>query len=169
MARRSARPIREPPYEVAWPTVAAANGAHALTAVARDAAGRETTSDAVTVTVLNDAAAPTVALTSPAADTTIGGTVTVTATAADDIGVTSVQFLVDGAPLGVADTDAPYEVAWVDPTTANGAHTMSAVARDAAGHDTTSGSVALTVAERPGGADRGRRRRRRPAPPWTAP
>ena len=52
-------------------------------------------------------AAPTVALTSPAADATIGGTVTVAATAADDIGVTSVQFLLDGAPLGEADTAAP--------------------------------------------------------------
>ena len=52
------------------------------------------------------------ALTSPAADATVGGTVTVAATAADDIGVTSVQFLLDGAPLGAADTDAPYEAAW---------------------------------------------------------
>jgi subtilisin family serine protease len=138
-------PDSEPPYEAAWPTPAVANGAHALTAVARDAAGRETTSDAVSVNVLNDAAAPTVALTSPAAETTVGGTVTVAATAADDIGVTSVQFMVDGAPLGVADTDAPYEAEWVTSTTANGAHTISAVARDAVGHVTLSGSVALTV------------------------
>ncbi len=37
---------------------------------------------------------------------------TVTATASDDVGVTSVQFLLDGAALGEADTAAPYEVAW---------------------------------------------------------
>ncbi len=47
--------------------------------------------------MLNDAAAPTVAVTSPATGTTVGATVTVTATASDDIGVASVQFLVDGA------------------------------------------------------------------------
>ena len=61
MARRWAHADSEPPYEAAWPTAVAANGAHALSAVARDAAGRETTVDAVSVTVLNDAAAPTVA------------------------------------------------------------------------------------------------------------
>ena len=67
MARRWAQPIRAAPYEVAWPTRRPANGAHTLTAVARDAAGRETTADAVSVAVLNDTTAPTVALPSPAA------------------------------------------------------------------------------------------------------
>ena len=62
---------------------------------------------------------------------------TVTVTAADDIGVTSVQFLLDGAPLGIADTEAPYEAEWGTTTAANGAHTISAVAQDAAGHVTT--------------------------------
>ena len=133
------------PYQVEWPTTGVTNSAHALTAVARDAAGRETTSDPVSITVLNDAAAPTVAVTSPAANTTIGGTVTIAATAADDIGVTSVQFLVDGAPLGAADTDAPYEAEWATPTTVNGPHTLSAVARDAAGHVTMSSGVAISV------------------------
>ena len=42
----------------------------------------------------------------------MGGTVTVTATAADDVGVTSVQFLLDGAPLGDAVSAAPYQVEW---------------------------------------------------------
>ena len=39
-------------------------------------------------------------------------TVTVRATASDDVGVVGVQFLLDGAPLGAEDTTAPYEVAW---------------------------------------------------------
>ena len=46
------------PYEAAWNTTTAANGAHVLTAVARDAAGHSTTAAAVNVTVLNDLAAP---------------------------------------------------------------------------------------------------------------
>ena len=92
-------------------------------------------------------------MTSPAADTTLGGTVTVTATASDDIGVTSVQFLLDGAPLGVADTSAPYEAAWATIDHVNGGHTLTAVARDAAGHETTAAAVSVTVAERHDGAD----------------
>jgi hypothetical protein len=41
------------PYTVSWTTTTAANGAHALTAVARDAAGNTGTSTAVAVTVSN--------------------------------------------------------------------------------------------------------------------
>ncbi len=70
---------------------------------------------------------------------------TVTATASDDIGVTSVQFLLDGAPLGAADTAAPYELAWPTAGATNGAHTLTAVARDAAGHETTATRSASTV------------------------
>ena len=43
---------------MSWNTTTAVNGAHALTAVARDAAGNKTTSAAVTVTVSNVATPP---------------------------------------------------------------------------------------------------------------
>ena len=145
----------EAPYEVAWPTLAGANGAYALTAVARDAAGRETTAAAVNVSVVNDLAAPTVVLVSPAAGTTVQGAVSVTATAADDIGVSSVQFLLDGAPLGAADLEAPYEVAWPTASVSNGAHALTAVARDAAGRETTATAVNVSVLNDLGRADRG--------------
>ena len=141
------------PYEVAWPTDGATNGAHTLTAVARDAAGHETTST-ISVAVLNDTAAPTVTITSPTNGTTLGGTVTVTASAADDVGVTSVQFLVDGAALGDPDTTAPYEVAWPTGGLPNGAHTLAAVARDAAGHESTS-TISVAVINDIDGADGG--------------
>jgi subtilisin family serine protease len=133
------------PYELAWDTATIANGAHSLTAVARDGAGHETTSTAVSVTVTNDVDAPTVAVTSPAAASNVSATLTVVATAADDIAVTGVQFLLDGAPLGAEDTTAPYELAWDTTTIANGAHTLTAVARDGAGHETTSTAVSVTV------------------------
>ena len=121
--------------------------------MARDAAGHETTTT-VSVAVLNDTAAPTVAVTSPAVATTVSGTVTVTATASDDVGVTSVQFLVDGAALGAADTAAPYEVAWPTDAVPNGAQTLTAVARDAAGRETTQHGQRLG-AERHDGPDGG--------------
>jgi len=45
--------VTTPPYSITWNTTAAANGSHALTAVARDGAGNTTTSGEVTVTVSN--------------------------------------------------------------------------------------------------------------------
>ena len=125
------------PYEVAWPTTIATNGAHTLDRGGARCGRPRDDGDTVSVTVLNDTTAPTVAVTSPAAGTTVGGTVTVTATASDDVGVTSVQFLLDGAALGAADTDGAVRGGWATPTATNGAHTLTAVARDAAGHEAT--------------------------------
>ena len=54
---------------MSWNSASAANGAHTLTARARDAAGNQTTSAAVSVTVSNaapDTTPPTVTATSPA-------------------------------------------------------------------------------------------------------
>jgi hypothetical protein len=130
------------PFEVAWNTLTASNGLHTLTAVARDAAGKETTASVV-VTVANDTTAPTIALTSPAG--TVTGTVTIAATATDDIAVSGVRFLLDGSILGVEDTAAPYEATWATLTAANGVHTITAVARDGAGRETTASTV-VTVA-----------------------
>ena len=127
-----------------------ANGSHTLTAVARDAAGNNTTSAAVSVTVDNpDTKAPTVSLTAPANGATVSGTVTLTATASDNVGVAGVQFLVDGTTLGAEDTTSPYGVSWNTTTATNGTHTLTAVARDAAGNTTTSTTVTVTVDNRP--------------------
>src|SRR5207244_1446908 len=80
------------PYSTSWNTTTAANGIHTLTAVARDAAGNSTTSAAVTVTVSNDTTPPAVSISAPAANATVSGTVTVSATASDNVGVVGVQF-----------------------------------------------------------------------------
>ena len=92
-----------------------------------------------------DAAAPTVSLTAPAAGTTISGSVAVNATASDDVGVVGVQCKLDGANLGAEDVASPYSVTWDTKTTPNGAHTLTAVARDASGKSTTSSPVTVTV------------------------
>jgi len=76
----------------------------------------------------------------------VSGTVTVSASAADDIAVTGVRFLVDGVALGAEDTTAPFEASWNTTALANGAHTVTAVARDAAGNETTAAAVTVTVA-----------------------
>jgi len=132
------------------------NGSHTLTAVARDAFGNRTTSAPVTVTVANDRTAPTVTITSPASGDTVSGTITVTVSVADDTAVTGVQYFLDGNP-GTDVTTAPYSAPWNTTTTTNGSHTLTAVARDAAGNRTTSAPVTVTVANDttpPGGTTR---------------
>ena len=99
-----------------------------------------------TTSVGADTTAPTVTMTAPGAGATVSGTaVTVSANASDNVGVTSVQFLLDGVALGSADTSAPYSITWNSTTAANGAHTLSARASDAAGNTTTATGVAVTV------------------------
>ncbi|WP_231976710.1 Ig-like domain-containing protein, partial [Mycobacterium sp. E740] len=133
------------PYSASWDTTAVADGAHTLTARARDAAGNTTTSS-VTVTVANvDTSAPSVSIGAPANGATVSGTVSLSAVASDNKGVAGVQFLVDDAPVGAEDTAGPYSASWDTTAVADGAHTLTARARDAAGNTTTS-SVTVTVA-----------------------
>src|SRR5207244_10797185 len=124
------------------------NGSHTVTAVARDAAGNKKTSDPVTVTVSNgapDTTPPTVSITAPPNGATVSGTTNVTADASDNVGVVGVQFLLDGSNLGAEDTVAPYQISWDTTKTSNGSHTLTAVARDAAGNKKTSAPVTVTV------------------------
>ncbi len=92
-----------------------------------------------------DTTLPTVGLTAPAAGATVSGTVTVSATASDNVGVVGVQFLLDGAPLLAEDTTTPYSMSWTTTSTTNGAHTLSARARDAAGNQDLATNVGVTV------------------------
>src|SRR6185295_18818163 len=91
-----------------------------------------------------DTTPPTVSMTAPASGATVSGTTTITASAADNIGVVGVQFLLDGASLGAEQT-GPYSLAWNTTLAGNGTHTLSARARDAAGNTTTATNVTVTV------------------------
>ena len=131
------------PYSLSLNTTTLTNGTHTLSAVARDAAGNTRTSANVSVTV--DNALPTVSLTAPAAGALVAGTISLTATATDNAGVQDVQFRVDGANVGAADTSSPYSLSLNTTTLSNGTHTLSAVARDTAGNTRTSSNVSITV------------------------
>jgi Big-like domain-containing protein len=136
------------PYSIPWNTLAASNGSHTLRAVARDLLGLRFNSELFTVTVSNDPTAPTVTLTSPTSGSTVSGAVTLSASASDNVGVAGVQFRLDGVPFGPEDTTAPYSATWNTTTSANGSHTVAAVARDAAGN-TSSSSATVTVSNGP--------------------
>ena len=74
------------------------------------------------------------------------GVVTVVATASDNVGVAGVQFLLEGVPLGAEDGTTPYSVDWTTSSVANGGpYALTARARDAAGHQTVSTAVNVTV------------------------
>jgi len=143
-------PDTSAPYSIAWNTTGASDGTHTISAVARDAAGNQTTSSPVSVTVANappaDTTPPSVSITAPANGASVSGTINVTADASDNVGVTSVQFRLDGADAGPPDSSAPYSISWDSTTAADGEHTLTAVARDAAGNSTASAPVTVTVA-----------------------
>ena len=89
---------------------------------------------------------PTVSISAPANGATVGGTaVAVAASASDNVGVSGVQFKLDGNNLGAEDTASPYAITWNSTTATDGAHTLTAVARNAAGLTTTSAGVGITV------------------------
>jgi hypothetical protein len=139
------------PYGVTWDAGAASAGWHNLTAVARDAAGNTRTSASVSVKVetapppAGDTTAPNVSIVSPAGGTTLSGNVTVTANASDNVGVVGVQFQCDGANLGSEVMSAPFTLSWPTTTATNGTHTLTAIARDAAGNIRASAAITVTV------------------------
>ncbi|WP_370690510.1 Ig-like domain-containing protein [Nitrosomonas sp.] len=102
----------------------------------------------MSITVANGAVtSPTVSITAPSGGSTVtGSSVMISANAADDIGVSGVQFMLDGANLGAEVTAPPYAVTWNSTAATDGPLTITAVARDADGNTTTSTVVSVTVA-----------------------
>src|SRR6266853_1651574 len=59
-----------------------------------------------------DTTPPVVNLASPAPGATVFNQVSVSAVASDNVGISGVQFLLDGAPLGTEVTTSPYALVW---------------------------------------------------------
>ena len=91
-----------------------------------------------------DEVAPTTAITSPANGATVSGAIEVDASASDNVAVTKVEFYLDGV-LQSTDTSSPYSWMWDTTTAAEGAHSLSSKAYDAAGNVGTSTAVSVTV------------------------
>ena len=134
--------ITAAPFSLALNTTALSNGTHSLSVVASNAAGQTATSAAISVTVSNTSA-PTISISSPASGATVSGTITVSTSVSAN--TTKVQFLVDGANSGAAVTAAPFSLSLNTTALANGTHTLSAVASNAAAQTASSGSVSITV------------------------
>jgi hypothetical protein len=100
-----------------------------------------------------DTQAPSVSITNPADGATVSGTVSVTASASDNVGVTQVRFYVDGS-LKTTDTSSPYSYSWDTTGYSDDSHTVQAVAYDAAGNY-ASDTHTVTVSNGGGGDDGG--------------
>lgn len=92
----------------------------------------------------SDSVAPTVSLSAPTNGASVSGTVQVTATASDNVGVSKVDFFIDNTLVGT-DTASPYAYSWNSAASTNGTHVLKARASDAAGNTATSASISVTV------------------------
>ncbi len=92
----------------------------------------------------SDTTAPSTRITSPAANASVSGTTTVTATASDSVGVTKVELYVNSTLIGT-DTSSPYSFSWNTTTSPNEAQQLTVKAYDAAGNIGTD-SFKVTVA-----------------------
>ena len=132
------------PYSITLDSMTLSNGSHNLTAKAFDAAGNTTISAAAVFSVDNTPPADTTPPTVSASTSGSSGTITLSATASDNVGVSYVDFLVDGVLKG-GDATAPYAMTLDSTTLTDGSHTLTAKAFDAAGNNATSAAVSFTV------------------------
>lgn len=91
-----------------------------------------------------DLSPPSVLFQQPTNNSTLTGTVNLAATASDNVGVTRVDFLLNGTLLG-SSSQAPYTFAWNSASATDGNYSLQAVAWDAAGN---SGAHTLNVSVR---------------------
>jgi poly(hydroxyalkanoate) depolymerase family esterase len=92
----------------------------------------------------SDSMAPSVVLSAPGNGTNVSGVVTISASASDNVGVTRVEFLIDGVLAG-SDASAPYSYAWNSAAGANGTRRLQARAIDAAGNVGSSAEIQVNV------------------------
>jgi dienelactone hydrolase len=86
---------------------------------------------------LTETTPPSVTIAAPAQGATVAGTMSVEVHASDDTSVASVDLQLDGADLGLATASGEagtYSLSWDTTAAAEGTHTLSALAVDAAGN-----------------------------------
>jgi len=131
------------PYSITLDSTTLTNSAHSLIAKAFDAANNSASSAAVSFSVSNvvsDTTPPTVS----ASEAGSSGIVTLSASASDNVGVTNVEFYVDGALKGSKAT-APYSITLDSTTLTNGTHSLVAKAFDAANNSASSAAISFSV------------------------
>lgn len=117
-----------------WDTTRCGDGWHTLSAVAKDADGRQSESKlAVVVKNFKDQEAPTVGLVWPVDASPKKGAMTLPTVVQDNIGVTLVEAYIDGKRVA-STVEAPFNVKWSWKRLSKGSHTLQLKAYDAAGN-----------------------------------
>jgi chitodextrinase len=93
----------------------------------------------------SDTTPPSVSILEPGFDSTVSNMISVTAKATDNVKVRGVQFKLDGNNISIEDTTNAFAVSLDTMTIPDGAHSLTAVARDYAGNIKTSSPVTILV------------------------
>ena len=125
-------------------TITPTDGAHFYYAKVTQDDGNILWSAPVWVTQQAGSGGDTVAPTVSASSSGSSGTITFNANATDNVGVTKVEFYVDGALKGT-DTASPWSYAFNSTGVSNGTHVLTAKAFDAAGNSALSSAVNFSV------------------------
>jgi hypothetical protein len=125
------------------------NGAHRLQIWALDSrsgypAPTYLTRSFITSNSCSDITPPSVAVSSPTAGATVGGVITISVAATDNIAVTQASLYVDGTIVAVFSAP-PYSYSWNTTTLAAGRHTLQARAADGCGNTAASSTIAVNV------------------------
>lgn len=94
-----------------------------------------------------DTTDPSGSITAPANGSTVSGSVIITCSATDNIGVANVQFYLDGVTLGVpvTATTSNYSILWNTFASSNASHTIYSIITDLSGNTFTTSSISVTV------------------------
>ena len=92
-----------------------------------------------------DTSAPTVSVSRPVSGEAVRGTYRLNVNASDNVGVTRVEYFVDGARVATDGTGPDFSDSWNTAGVVDGSHTLVAKARDAAGNVGSSAPVSFEV------------------------
>ncbi len=119
-------PLTAAPYHLMLNTANYANGPHILLAKGQSSNGLQLISWPIWIRIRNGRPSDlSVAITAPSNGATVSGMTTVQSNATD---ADSVQFTLDGNPIGAPITVAPFAYSWNTQGAANGNHTLAALA-----------------------------------------
>jgi hypothetical protein len=138
------RPLTKAPFTVKLSAADVGFRSTRLTAVAKDAAGNVTESKPVRVRFFRDRKGPDLRIANPHGGKAVTRKTNLIAEVADDSGVLSVEFLVDGQRIGKVLTKPPYEVPFDPKRQKKGVHTLTVIATDELGN-VTKKSVRIRV------------------------
>jgi len=131
------------PYVFSWDTNETSDGPHVLGGKVYDSAGNIGTSAVITIKV--DNTVPTVSITSPTEGASVSkeSTVTITASASDNISINKVEFYVN-SKLQCTDTALDYSCSWLVPNAPRKTYQLQIKAYDLAGNIGSSQVVTVT-------------------------